>query len=137
MKRVIINGMTGSSRRFKRFERYCLLLSLQIQTLLFCFEMDYINFQAEVEGENVSTNEELTFSDNENNFINDSNEECNHPPSFYKFVIQTRDPVEAVNDDNGSQFDRRDLQLEMFFTINREHLKFEEFDDAKKCVEKF
>ena len=55
--------------------------------------MDYINFEAKVEGENVSTNEELTFSDSENNFIDDSNEECNQPPSFYRFVNQTLNPV--------------------------------------------
>ena len=68
--------------------------------------MDYINFEAEVEGENISTDEKLTFSDNENNFIDDSNEECNKPPSFYRFVNQTRDPVEAVNNDDSSQLDR-------------------------------
>ena len=99
--------------------------------------MDYITFQAEVEGENFSADEELTFSDNENNFIDDSNEECNQPPSFYRFFNQTRHPVEAANDNDGSQFDRRDLQPEMFFTINREHVKFDESDDAKKCAEKF
>ena len=44
--------------------------------------MDYINFEAEAEGENVSTDEELTFSDNENNFTDDSNEDCNQSPSF-------------------------------------------------------
>ena len=55
--------------------------------------MDYINFEAKVEGENVSTNEELTFSGSENNFIDDSNEECNQPPSFYRFVNQTLNPV--------------------------------------------
>lgn len=64
--------------------------------------MAYINFEVEVEGENVSTDEELTFSDNKNNFIDDSNEVCNQPPSFYRFVNQTRDPVEIVNDDDGS-----------------------------------
>lgn len=64
--------------------------------------MAYINFEVEVEGENVSTDEELTFSDNKNNFIDDSNEVCNQPPIFYRFVNQTRDPVEIVNDDDGS-----------------------------------
>ena len=98
--------------------------------------MGYINFEVEVEDGNVSSDEELTFSDNENNFIDDSNEECNQPPSFYRFFNQTRDPVEAVNDDDGSQFDRRDLQPEMFFSIDTEHVEFEEFDDTKKCAEK-
>ena len=99
--------------------------------------MGYINFEVEVEDGNVSSDEELTFSDNENNFIDDSNEECSQPPSFYRFVNQTSDPVEAVNDDDGSQFDRRYLQTEMFFSIDTEHVEFEEFDDAKKCAEKF
>ena len=96
--------------------------------------MNYINFEAEVEGENVSTNGELTFSDNENNFIDDSNEEYNQPASFQRFINQTRNPIEAANDANGSQLDRRDLKPQIFFTINREHT---EFDDAKECAEKF
>ena len=37
------------------------------------------------------------------------------PQVFYRFVNQTRDPVEAVNDSGGSQFDRQDLQSETFF----------------------
>ena len=48
--------------------------------------------------------EELVFSDQENeNFIDNSN--CNNiqSPSFYRFVDQSRDPVEIVEDDDGSK----------------------------------
>ena len=56
--------------------------------------MKYINFEAEVEAENVEDEEELVFSDQENeNFIDDIN--CNNiqSPSFCRFVNQSRDPV--------------------------------------------
>ena len=132
MKRVVINGMTvvGDLNDLNLY----LLSSLQIRTQLFYFKMDYINF---VEDRNVSSDKELTFSDNQNNFIDDSNEECYQPRSFYGFVNQTHVSVEAVNDDNGSQLDRRNLQPEMFFSIDKEHVEFDEFDDVKKCAEKF
>ena len=132
MKRVVINGMTvvGDLNDLNLY----LLSSLQIRTQLFYFKMDYINF---VEDRNISSDEELTFSDNQNNFIDDSNEECNQPRSFYRFVNQAHVSVEAVNDSNGSQRDRRDLQPEMFFSIDKEHVEFDEFDDVKKCAEKF
>ena len=74
-----------------------------MQILLFCFKISYIHFETEVEGKNVSTDEKLTLSDNENNFIDDSNEEWNQPPSFYRFVNQTCNPVEAANGDDSSQ----------------------------------
>lgn len=50
---------------------------------------------------------------------------------------QTHDPAEAVNDDDGLRLDRRDLQPEMFYCINREHVEFDEFDGNQKCAEKF
>ena len=57
--------------------------------------MEYINFEAE--DENASDNEELAFSDNEGeDFIDDSNQEGNQYPSFYRFMNQARDPAEAV-----------------------------------------
>ena len=76
MKRVVTNGMTVVSD-LNDLNLY-LLSSLQIWTQLFYFKMDYVNF---VENRNVSSDEETTFSDNQNKFIDDSNEECNKPLS--------------------------------------------------------
>ena len=101
-------------------------------------KMEYINFEAEVEAENVEDEEELVFSDQENeNFIDDSN--CNNiqSPSFYKFVNQSRDPVEAVEDDDGSRLDRHDLEPEMFHTIKKEQVEFDDFDDNQECANRF
>ena len=50
---------------------------------------------------------------------------------------QTRDPAEAANDNDGSHIDRCELQSEMFYCINREHVEFDEFDDYQQCTEKF
>ena len=51
--------------------------------------MEYINF--ETEDETASDNEELAFSDNEGeNFIDDSNQEGNQSPSFYRFINQSK-----------------------------------------------
>ena len=98
--------------------------------------MEYINFEAK--DENASDNQELAFSDNEGeNFIDASNQEGNQSPSVYRFMNQTRDPAKAVNDDDRSHLDRRDLEPEMFYCINRKHVEFDEFDDCQKCAEKF
>ena len=98
--------------------------------------MEYVNFDAK--DENASDNEELVFSDNEGeNFIDDSNQEGNQSPSFCRFMNQTRDPAEAVNDDDVSHLDRRDLQPDMFYCINRKHVEFDEFDNYQNCAEKF
>ena len=87
--------------------------------------MESIKF--ELEDENASDNEELAFSDNEGeNFIDNSYQEDNQSPSFYRFMNQTRDTAEAVNDHDGSHLDRHDLKPEMFYCIrenNREHVK--------------
>ena len=83
---------------------------------MWIIEIEYINFEAE--DENASDNEGLVFSDHEDeNFIDDSNQNDNQPPSFYRFVNQTRDPVETVNDDDGSKLDKRDLHPEMFYCV--------------------
>ena len=100
--------------------------------------MEYINFEAEFEAENVEDEEELVFSDQENeNFIDDSN--CNNiqSPSFYRFVNQSLDPVEAVEDDDGSRLDRHDLEPEMFHTIKKEQVEFDDFDDNQECANRF
>ena len=47
--------------------------------------MEYIHFEAE--DENASDNDKLVLSDYEDeNFIDDSNQEGNQLPSFYRFV---------------------------------------------------
>ena len=90
--------------------------------------MEHINFQAE--DENATDNDELVFLDYEDeNVIDDSNQEDNQLPSFYKFVNQTRDPAEAADDDDESKLDKRDLQPEMLYCIKTEHVEFDEFDD--------
>ena len=73
--------------------------------------MDYIDFEAIVENTNDS-DEEIVFSKNlnDNTFIDDTNQkEEEDSPSFYRFVNQTRDPGEALNDDDKSKLDVRDL----------------------------
>lgn len=52
----------------------------------------------------------VSLSAKEDNFIDDSTE--NQP---YRFVNQTHHSAEALDDDDGSHLDRRDLHSEMFF----------------------
>ena len=80
----------------------------------------------------------LVFSDQENeSFIDDSN--CNNIQSlsFYRFANQSRNPVEAAEDDDGFRLDRRDLQPEIFHTIKKEQAEFDDFDDNQECVNRF
>ena len=100
--------------------------------------MEYINFETEVEAENVEDKKELVFSDQENeNFIDDSNSINIQSPSFYKSINQSRDPIEAVEDDDGSRLDRHDLKPDMFHTIKREQVEFDDFDDIQECANRF
>ena len=84
-------------------------LSIRLIKNLSSFKMDYTNFKAE----DFNEESELNFSSNENeddrSFIND-NEEETQPPNFFRFFNQTRDPAEAVNDNNRSHLDTKDLQ---------------------------
>ena len=43
-------------------------------------------------------------------------------PRFYRFVNQTRDPIEALHDNDGSHFHRQDLHPEIFFVMSRENV---------------
>ena len=79
--------------------------------------MQYIVFEAEVS--DVSNDEELIFPKKltDDSFIDNSVHEKGASPSFYRFVNQTRDPLEALNDssDDKSNIDSCDLQLKMFY----------------------
>ena len=78
------------------------------------------------------------FSDEENeNFIADST--CNNiqSPSFYRFVNQSHDPVEAVEDGDGSKLDRHDLQPGIFHTIKRKQVEFDDFDNNQEHANRF
>ena len=79
--------------------------------------MEYINFEAKFEAENVEDEEELIFSDQENEtFIDDSN--CNkiQSPSFYRFINESHDPVEAIEGDDGYRLGRHDCNLKCFIS---------------------
>ena len=60
-----------------------------------------------------------------------------HSPSFYRFVNQSADPFEAVEDDDGSKVDRCDLQPEMFLTKKRQQVEVDDFDDYQEYANRF
>ena len=78
--------------------------------------MEYIAFEAKVS--DVNNDEELIFPKKltDDSFIDNSVHEKGASSSFYRFVNQTRDPLEALNDssDDKSNIDSCDLQLKMF-----------------------
>ena len=116
MKRVIVNGMTGS-KRFKRFE-----------TITF-IAID-INISDENTNLNFSSDDEK--DDDNRSFIDGSSKVGDQEPSFYrKFFNQTRDPAEAVLDDDGSHLDTRDLQHKIFSLEERNDVEIEE---SSKCA---
>ena len=97
--------------------------------------MKYINFEADEENQNLSSDDEFLLSPPNDNFIDNCAE--NDPPSFYRFVNQTSDPAEALDDDGQSHLDRQDLHPEMFLAEKREHVEFDDFDKAIQCANKF
>lgn len=96
-------------------------------------KIDHIDFEARADND---SDEELVFSEN----LNDDSiqkEEEDDSPRFYRFVNQTRDVSEALNDDDKSKLDVCDLQSEMFYDIKREFVEFDEFDGYQKPSSKF
>ena len=97
--------------------------------------MEQINFEVDAENVTQNSDEEFSLSAGEDNFIDGSAKEDS--PSFYRFPDQTHDLAEALDDDDRSHLDTRDLQPEMFLTVGREYDEFDDFDEAGKCAEKF
>lgn len=94
--------------------------------------MESIHFEADNLSSNLEDDDEQILSPKNDNFIDDSVQEGSESPSFYRFVNQTRDLDEALNDN-----DQRDLQPEMSLAESRENVTFDEFDDASNLSDKF
>ena len=93
--------------------------------------MEQINFEVDAENETQDSDQEFSLSAGEDNFIDDSAQEDS--PSFYRFPDQIHDLAEALDDDDRSHLDTRDLQPEMFLTVGREYDEFDDSDEAGKC----
>ena len=105
----------------------------------FSWEAEFINFAAVDSDKKSRKNfeEKNTFSENDN-FIDDKSiEKDTTQPSFYRFVNHTRDPQEALNCNDQSHVDHRDLQPEMYIYEPRQHVEFYDFEDSAKLSEKF
>ena len=101
--------------------------------------MDYIDFEAIV-WNSYNSDKEIVFSENlsDDKFIDDSNQkEEEDSPSFYRFVNLTRDTSQALNDDDKSNLNVRNLQSKTFYHIKREFVEFNEFHGCGKCANKF
>ena len=114
--------------------------------------MDFIQFEAIDE----SQQNEINFSDNDDDgkteqdedFIDDT-EQPMEDLSFYrtfdhenidqynKFPNQTRDPKDAVYEDDGMFFGTEDTQPELFAPENSEHIEFDKFEGFGKSVKRF
>ena len=100
--------------------------------------MEFIHFETDDSSLNLEDDDELIFSPQNVNLIDDDSvQEEDESPSICRFVNQTRNLDEALDDDNQSHLDRRDLQPEIFFTESRENVEFDEFNEADKWSDKF
>lgn len=102
MKSAIVNGMTGSSWRFKRFKRLY-LISAQDKNLLAKEKNGTHRFWSKSCDDN--SDEELSFPKklNDDSGIDNSVQEKRSSPSFYRFINQTWDPLEALNDSSDNK----------------------------------
>ena len=94
--------------------------------------MEFINFAAVDSDQESRKNfeEKNTFSENDN-FIDDKSiEKDTTQPSFYRLVNHTCDPQEALNCNDQSHVDHRDLQPEMYIYEPRQHVEFHDFETA-------
>ena len=75
--------------------------------------MEFIQFDADdLDQKQHKTDEEEIdlLAENDYFFDDESVQEESEEPSFYRFVNQTRELNKALNCDDGSRLDRRDLQ---------------------------
>ena len=144
MKRVIINRNTGSSWRFKRFDRLLTICTAPDKngSVFTAKQMDFIDFKAAKEFNRPD--EEINFlcdKNNEcaNNFINDNKIENDEPSFYMRLANQTRNPEETILDDSDDEsfLDIRDLQSELYSVEDRSKVTLDEFSGYDRCVEKF
>ena len=70
--------------------------------------MEFIHFEADDLNLNLEDDDELIFSPQHYNFIDDDSvQEEDESSSFYRFLNQMRDLDEALDDDNQSHLDSR------------------------------
>ena len=120
MKRIIINGSTGSSWLFQGFNK----LQINVTDKSAYENIYYINFidHSEQPMEDVSFYRKL---DPEN---------FDH---YNKFLNQTRDPRVALYEDYEMLFGTEDTQPELYAPENRECVEFDKFEGFEKSAEKF
>ena len=95
--------------------------------------MEFNHLVADDSNWNLEDNDEQIFPPQNDNFIDDNSaQEEDESPSFFRFVNQTGDLDEALNYDDQSHLDSRDLQPEMFLTESRENVEFDEFNKTDK-----
>ena len=94
-------------------------------------QMEFISAEAEEDGP-------LVFSDDEEDekttdelvdFIDDSTQ-----PQFHG---QTRDPIEAIYENNDPFYSHGDQQPELYAPEDRKHVSFDKFKDFDRSMEKF
>ena len=97
--------------------------------------MEFIDFQAEVEDDDNDTannNLELGFAKNEEdkNFVNDSRQKPDTSLSFDRFLNQSPEIHNALNDrsNDNCKLDTHNLQPEMYWEIDRSFVEFDKFD---------
>ena len=100
--------------------------------------MEFVGFEAEVVDD---TNKlELDYEeDTDKSFLDDGQQKQSTSLNFYrKFQNQSQKISDALNDrsDDNCKLDIRDLQPEMYWEINRNHIQFDEFESHEKATKK-
>lgn len=155
---MVLQAVAGSLN----FSINCRLLSLTKMLLKMLYQvnflsasnvqkMDLIHFEAEESQENQA----LTFSDNDDEMINNEAEnfiDDNEQPEkdvifyskldpgnidhYYKFPNQTRDPTVAGYEEHEMYFGTEDQQPELYVPQNRESVEFDKFSGLERSVKK-
>ena len=116
-------------------------------SLLRIEKMDFIDFEA---SEDITDNEPLLFSDEENDINNDQmgdfiddTDQQREGVSFYrwlkpeKFPNQTRNPEDAVYEDDDPFFGIEDTQPELYNPMDGEFVTFNKFKGFESSFKKF
>ena len=100
--------------------------------------MEFIDFEAEII-DNFSRDNENQKDDIADKIFNNDGDNQDVSVNFYsRFHNQTRDIFDAVNDhsDDNCKLDKRTLQPEMYWEIDRSFAQFDEFDGWEESAKK-
>ena len=101
---------------------------------------EYIDFEANVSGNDSDDDVEMTNDDNDNSFIDDEPMFDEQGPSFYDFINQTLDPKKVQQEcieEESKLLQNMEGSNYNFFAEDKFEQKIDDFKGSEKRIQKF